>query len=129
MSESKVNWYEDKVMARVEGASKEMLTRLAFQGESHAKANIQANNQIDTGFMLNSVYGKGPMGSHYGQTGAPIKPGQEKAGEAAAEKGAAVIHASARYAVYQEIRKSFLYRALEQLKADFPGIVKEVEIK
>jgi hypothetical protein len=124
-----INWYEEEVRLIVQDASDAILTALAFQGEAYAKVHVQENGQIDTGFMLNSIYGFGPEGDRraaaLGEALAkavkdfapPIKPEDERGGG---------IHAAAEYAIYQEMKNSFLYRALEDLVKITPNIVIEV---
>jgi len=128
MAEAEINWYEEDVVLAVERASDEFLTQLAFQGEALAKVNIQANGQIDTGFMLNSTYGMGPNGSHRGEAQGAAYAAAAFAGEAKGmapaptlEDGQAGLHAAAEYAIYQEMRQSFLYKAVEALQEQAGG--------
>lgn len=51
-----INWYGDRVAARVRSAQRQFIRAVALQVEGQTKVNIAANNQVDTGFMLNSVY-------------------------------------------------------------------------
>jgi hypothetical protein len=129
MSEKgKVDWFANDVSLAVEGVSAEVLTALAFQGEALAKRNIQANGQIDTGFMLNSTYGIGPTADHRAQAEAEARAVAEKemAQPPDLEEGEAGIHAAAEYAVYQEMAQSFLYKALEELAGQAEGVIREV---
>jgi hypothetical protein len=48
------NW--EKVAKAIKPATAQVIRKVALDGEGHVKAQIQANNQIDTSFMLNSVY-------------------------------------------------------------------------
>jgi len=131
-----VDWYERDVLLKIEGATDEALTELAFQGEALAKVNIQANGQIDTGFMLNSVYGIGAGQDHREQVWQDGPYKSRKTGEVAThrsapqpagvERGQAAIHAAAEYAVYLELANSFLYRAVEQLQEQAGGIIEDV---
>jgi len=124
----KVDWFERDVLLKIEDTTDEALTDLAFQGEALAKVNIQANGQIDTGFMLNSTYGLGPTGDHRAQAEAEASAVAERqmAGPPSLEEGQAAIHAAAEYAVYQEMANSFLYRAVEQLQEEAGGIIEDV---
>ena len=127
---SRVDWYVDQVCLAVDGASERMLAGIAHQIEGQAKINIQVNGQIDTGFMLNSVYSVTPQESNYGLALAAARsrnPDGEMAPEQTlpAEAGAAVV-AGAEYAVFQETRRSFLYRALEQVAGEVGGVIQQV---
>ena len=123
-----VDWYEREVLLKIAGATDEALTALAFHGEALAKVNIQANGQIDTGFMLNSTYGLGPTGSHRAEAEAEAAAVAERqmAGPPSLEEDQAAIHAAAEYAIYQELANSFLYRAVEQLQEEAGGIIEDV---
>ena len=133
---SQVNWYEDEVMLALENATDELLQAAAFQLEAHTKVNIRSNGQIDTGFMLNSVYALYPDGSDtYDATHASGNY-QNRNGDSVArglaprrslEDGAgAGVAVGAEYAAYQEQQNSFLYRALEQVRDDIGGIIQQV---
>ena len=129
-----VNWYGDRVTLKVKGAKQKILDELALVGEGKAKMNIVANNQVDTGFMLNSVYavtskgvaskpsGGGTFTNRLGQTvtrrAGPVH-GKVAEGESA-------IAAAAEYAIHQEMKKSFLYRALEQIASEAGGIIERI---
>lgn len=124
---------KENLVATIQGATDRLMTAIALQTEAHAKDNIVANDQIDTGFMLNSVYTLTPeQGSSYGRTWASgkyqsKKSGrtieQERAPETALEAEAlAAVAAGANYAIYQELQNSFLYRALEQVQGDVDAL-------
>lgn len=121
----------------IEGASQELLEAMAYQTEANAKAHVVRNNQVDTGFMLNTIYTITRQGSGYGQTdknGAykSKKTGQmvqqEKAPEAKLVEGAgAATVAGASYAIFQEQRNSFLYAGLVDTQNQFERKNGEVE--
>ena len=135
MADVQVNWYGERVILRVKGANREILTRLALQGEQLAKENIQANDQIDTGFMMNTVYSVAP-GSGASPTWAPgqylDKNGRTVMRQAGAPVSVgpdeAAVGCVAEYAIHQEMANSFLYRALEQLVAESGGIISSVSL-
>ncbi len=121
----------------VAAASDDLLTRLALQVAGQTKANIVANDQVDTGFMLNTVYTLTPDGkSTYGETWESGNYLGRKTGEmeardkvfepAAPEENEALIGVAADYAVFQEIENSFLFRALEQVLGQAAEAVREV---
>lgn len=117
---------------QVMGASRQwannMITAVALQVEGQAKINVVANNQVDTGFMLNSIYTVAPERSTYRQawqTGdykgqASTAEHRELEGQMSAEPNVALVVVGAEYGLFQEIRNSFLYRALDMVSA-MPG--------
>lgn len=123
-----VEWRASELMLRVKLATAAMLTKAAFEVEAQAKVNIGNNQQIDTGFMVNTVYTVAPhaasqpagSGEYYSRveertvqkTAAPARQPAE---------GAALVGVAAEYALPQELRQSFLYRALEQVAAGKGG--------
>jgi hypothetical protein len=116
---AKVNLYTEKVVAVVEGATLEAMAALALQVQGQAEVNIQTNDQVDTGFMINSVYTVSPQGSGYAAAQAKALA-KNSAGQMAPQvqltpAAAAAIVAGAEYAIYQEMDRSFLYRALEMV--------------
>lgn len=123
----KMDWYGERVELQLSQAARDALMAIGFQVEGQTKANIVANGQVDTGFMLNSVYTVGDGSDTYGQA---ARSANSKSSEARMappvmppEDGVAVA-VGAEYAVFQEIKNSFLYRAVEQVA----GEVAEAEI-
>jgi hypothetical protein len=119
-----VNWYGKEFMLQIEAATAEMLDKAAFLVEANAKVNITNNGQVDTGFMRQSVYAVSPKGSTYNApttspTGRQAAPARQPA-----ENGA-LVGVAAEYALYQEARQSFLYRALQQVAATQGGAIVE----
>lgn len=127
-----VNWYGKDVSLQVNKASQAILDKLATLGEGLAKTNIRENDQIDTGFMMNSMAaitsdGVGdvaPSGEYPNRSGELVM--RQSVSLPAAEEGAAGIGCAAEYAIHQEMKRSFLYRALEQLRDQFGGVIEEV---
>lgn len=118
---SEVNWYGDDVALVIEGIAEEALLQMAYQIEAEAK--IEA--PVDTGFLRNSIYVHSKRastfrhqsnGDHYETIGSPP----------AAENGVVVVGAGALYAVYAEMRRSFLYVALQRMQRQFGGIIQSV---
>lgn len=124
MAQSKVNWYDNDVILRVEGATDELLAQLAFYIEGEAKVNAP----VDTGFMRNAIYSITPTGD--------TRTAAQGIASAAADRpmapqppvGAheAAVHGAAEYTIYQEMVRSFLYDALEKAQQVAPGIIQEV---
>jgi len=112
-----VEWDASKLFKAVDNDLLPMiLEQLAQQGEGQVKANINANNQIDTGFMVNSVYAVGPKSyDTYGQVERHGKKGQTPAARIKPRKDTAIVAVAAEYAIYQEAKQSFLFKMLEQL--------------
>jgi len=131
MPDATIHFRLDHVLTTVQGASERALLALALQTEGHVKVKIRDNDQVDTGFMLNSVYSVGNDTSGYSaakgiadrntksrRTGADV----DHAGDMAPERRlprdvAAAVVVGANYAIYQEVKQSFLYAgALEAAK-------------
>ena len=102
----------------------ETLDRAAAQCWGHARVNLRDTDQIDTGFMLNSGYMVSAKGSTYGETAASGAGGRERASAVRVGRHESATAFAAKYAIYQELHRSFLYRALTQTVAQFGGIVR-----
>lgn len=113
------NWKDKELLLLIEDGLNLSLDAMAAEGAGRTKQNIVANGQVDTGFMLNSVYSAGPGGSDFsgGDKSAPAQLAGVKE---------ALFGASAEYALINEIKKPFVYPAVESLAADVPGIMKKV---
>ena len=113
-----VKWNGDDLILLIQEGLNLSLDEIAAEGAGRAKQNIVRNGQVDTGFMLNSVYSVGPNSNSYS--------GGEKS-EAARRVGEneALFGASAEYALINELKKAFVYPAAESLANDTPGILKK----
>ena len=133
-----------RVLEKLDKTRPKMVARMGAQIEAHVKKNIRANGQIDTGFMLNSVYvelKEGPLrpGSQgydeaaaeansfaiSNRTGQVVSnPDERMAPRAALEQGAdGFVAVGAGYAIFQEEKLSFLYVGAQDAADDFEGIV------
>lgn len=133
MTDVEQRWYTRDVLLKLDRFTAELLTAAGFQIEGLAKANIVANDQIDTGFMLNSVYSVAPGKDSYSAAlsaaqarnpAAVMGPRQQPPDEKTA-----VVAVGASYAVYDEKRNSFLYRAVEQFVKMAGGVIETVARK
>lgn len=122
---SKVDWYGKDLVLLIENAGDELLTQAAFQAEALAKSG---DVPVDTGFMRNAIYGTGPNGSHRDAAAAQAlsAANRELAPELALQKHEAGLHGAAGYTLFQELRKGFLYHAVEQLRGQIGGIIHQV---
>lgn len=137
MAKGRLTWNKAQVMLTVEKATAASIDTMALRVESEAKQNIVSNNQVDTGFMLNTVYRVSELGNSYPAT----KPDgtyswhppkhDGRSGDAERRKVPqadlpgeflALVACGAEYAIYQELKQSFLYLALVQVAGD-PGAV------
>jgi len=128
----KVNWYDKNVLMVMEDAMDDILTSVAFQVEGHAKVDAP----VDTGFMRNAIYTiEADSKSHYNETdpngeytskNTGEKSLRVKAPEEPPKDHTAIVHAAASYTIYQEMKKSFLYKALKTVKREVGGIIKIV---
>ena len=116
----------DHVMMRVEGATDEALHAIALQVEGVTKRNIVTNDQIDTGFMLNSVYTESQDGSTFRSTweGPPGKKARKV--RLPTWFSVAAVHVSAVYAIFQEMMEPFLRPAAQEVAGQVKGIAESV---
>lgn len=134
-----VTLYLDHVKATVEDATDEVLALFAYRVAEGAQLNIRENDQIDTGFMVNSVYVIEKGGNGYemarskaeGQTQGRDGRAVDHSGDMAPEEqlpadAAAGVVVAAIYAIYQEAAKPFLYPAAEHAAAEFGGEAERV---
>ncbi len=116
----------DHVEMRVKNATEEALHALALEVEGHAKVNIVVNDQVDTGFMLNSVYVESQRGSTFGGTW----PGDEKTKaprfRLPNRYAATAVIVGAVYAIYQEVLMPFLRPAGQTVMNRVKGIMEPV---
>lgn len=132
MAANGVTWYGDKILAEVQVAKNAIIDEIAFQIEAETKRNIIENNQVDTGFMLNSVYTVTSGGSTFSQARSSAKAQNPKAlmgTEATAPEGGAVVAVGAEYAIHQETRRAFLYPAGESVARQAGGIITKNQLK
>lgn len=131
----KVKFYIDHVLVRVNSRSEEFLEAVALQIQAQTKVNIQQNGQIDVGFMLNSTYTVSRRGDTYSaanQSGRFVDSKGQSVSRKLAPKASLPRHAMAAtvvgagYAIYQEVRKSFLYAAGERVAGQIRGSVEAV---
>jgi len=132
-SSGEVFWYGEELMLEVDRLTREGIEALAFVIEGYIKANILANDQVDTGFMLNTVYAVTPSGSGYT---AAWQSGQytDKAGGAVPRQIApeaalppeydALVAVGADYALFQEFQKPFIFPAFLRAAAEAEGVLK-----
>ncbi|KKM85967.1 hypothetical protein LCGC14_1283740 [marine sediment metagenome] len=104
---------------------KKTVDKIALQIEGRTKIMIVSNGQIDTGFMLNSVYSILSSGhSSYFQTWpSGMYSGQPRSKEPQRSLGpraVAAVGVSASYALWQELKKSFLFASAQSMTS--PGI-------
>lgn len=117
----KVDMHLDRVMLKIENATDRTLHKAALQMEFYSKLNINFNNQIKTGFMLNSVYVEGPRGSTFSKTRNPTKEGIKAPRHYPPRNQVAVV-VGAVYAIYQEFIQPFIRPAAQTVADQFGGI-------
>jgi hypothetical protein len=135
-NKSRVQWNNKAVLVRVGRTADKICVAIAHQIEGQAKANIASNDQIDTGFMLNSVHTVTPAGGTYDQTQPSGKYNSRRTGKEVdrtrAEQislppnASAAVAVAADYAIHQEVQNSFLYRAAEQVASQVGATVEQV---
>lgn len=113
-----VTWNGEALLLMIQEGLNLSLDQIAAEGAGRTKQNIVRNGQVDTGFMLNSVYSVGPNSNTF-------SGGQKSEAARSAGEGEALFGASAEYALINELRKPFVYPAAESLAKDVPGIMKQ----
>lgn len=138
---SRTEWRGDDLILILEGVAAEALLSSALIVEGAAKQNIVKNDQIDTGFLLNSVYTVAPTKSNYDEaeasaTGKVTAEGKKRVHlvgkrksrkknkwvnvtgrmlpqEPLPNENTALVAVGAEYGIFQELKNSFLFKALE----------------
>ena len=123
---AKVTVDHDHVKLRVKGATEKALDKIALEVEGHAKINITVNDQVDTGFMLNSVYVESQRGSTFGKTWEGDEKTKAPRLKLPRRYGSAAIVVGAVYAIYQEVLNSFLRTAGASVMSRVKGIVEPI---
>jgi hypothetical protein len=124
-----IKMYLDHVEVTVEEASEEVLKQLALRIVERTQLNIRENDQIDTGFMVNSTYPiwKDGSGFEEAQAEASAKaPDREMINEPLEAEASAGVVVGANYAIYQENLQPFLYPASEAAAAEFGGEAEKI---
>ena len=118
-----VLWYDNQVSLVIQDKSIEALAALAVEIEAQAKINIVDNDQVDTGFMLNSIYWKvGPKNTYESTWGSGTYDGEsgpeqsrERAPQADLGNADGYVAVGAEYAIYQELQDPYLMPALQAI--------------
>lgn len=128
---SVVKWYGQRVRGEIAGATDAAIRKIAFDIEARTKLAITDNQQIDTGFMRMSVYSllKGGVyrnvKSSMRTNRLGVKMPREAANPPPLNDSDAIVGVGAVYAVYQEVRRSFLRVSFESAVKAAGGTVKD----
>ena len=123
-----VNWYRNRVVAKLKNSDEKILDQLAFQTLGQARINIRENRQIDTGFMTNSGFVVSAQRNTYLQS---LASATARADRPMAEQPSvntkieSAVAFGAHYSIFQEMRRSFLYQAVQDVSKSFGAIVSE----
>lgn len=112
------------------GVLSQVVRKTAFDGQANIQAQIRSNNQIDTGFMLNSVYVKTGQESTYtgGEHALPEV-------EAPPDEQTAYIGVAAYYGMYQNYgtrfqpARPFFEPGIEATRPGFEAAIGAIEDK
>ena len=132
----KVTIYRDDVMAAVGSVKRASMKDIALAAQAEARRNIERNKQIDTRFLLNSIYAIWRDGDTYNDTWptgryySSKRRNQRLRREVAARIGLppgvdATVASAAPYAIYPESDRSFLYAAVQQILSAVDQIVSQ----
>lgn len=137
--EYEVKSYLEQVITQIEDANIEAVRKIVLRVQERTQMNIRANDQIDTGFMVNSVYVVLPDGSDYqmaartadnmtiNRAGESVDHAGDIAPEIELQDDAnGAVACAANYAIFQEQRKAFLAPAAEQTAAELGGEIVKV---
>jgi hypothetical protein len=130
MTRAKVDLHLDHVRIRVKDATEEGLHALGLQVEGITKRNITVNDQVDTGFLLNSIYVESKKGSTFAQTWSS-RPGASQTTKAdrvvlTGEFAEVAVHVSAIYAIFQEMKNAFLRPAANEAAQQVGAVMEPV---
>jgi hypothetical protein len=124
MANFDLQWRGREIKSQADRARKMIAAKSAFDIEAGTKANITRNNQVDTGFMRNSVYTVTAAGDTGGtksgrytssKTGKVVK--RETARPKSPRDSDAVVGVGALYAVWVERWRAFLMPAVDAVKS------------
>jgi len=121
-----VRWYSREFQAAMDRVETETLDRAAAQCLGHARVNIRNNGQIDTGFMVNSGYMVSAKNDTYGQVAGSGAGGRTKAPQVSVRPAESATAFAAEYSIYQEMHRTFLYKALGQTVRELGGTITAV---
>lgn len=126
-----INFFVEEVILLVEKVVADGLANVALEIQGQAVLNIRSNNQIDTGFMMNSGYVVAKNGTdtysklqssgvYSGKSGDNLR--RELADRADLPEGVeALVAFGANYAIYQEAAKPFLFKAATEIAGKVDG--------
>lgn len=126
MAQYEITWNGEEVKKLIIDITTEAMTQFALAVESQAKQNVVANDQVDTGFMLNSIWSRSPNHSTYAAISPPDGVVRDLAQEEELGDSLAIVGAAALYAIYQESKKPFIWSALTTITPRFGRIIEEI---
>ena len=143
-SEVQIELHLDHVKIELEKATDEVLKQLSLRVVERTQLNIRQNDQIDTGFMVNSIYpifeggdgyieakNQATARTHSSKTGRRVdQSGKMAPRQSLPQDASAGVVVGANYTIYQEAANPFLYPAAQAAAREFGGeaeaIYKEV---
>ena len=126
-----------QIAQQFDEAISQVVRKTAFDLQGNMQAQIRANRQVDTGFMVNSVYVRTRDESTYSASGEPIKKGQQKLPEVEAplDNKTAYVGVGAAYGFWQNYgthkipARPFLEPAIETTKPSFETALERIDSK
>ncbi len=130
-----VRWHGDEVRRKLRAALEDLQEEILLGIAKQSEENVIGNNQIDTGHMKQSFYIVSPRQNTYRLTHPPgiywgvksrafVK--RERAPEITPAPGTSIVANSAPYALYPELRQSFMFIAALQVRKEMRNMVKIV---
>lgn len=123
------------ITEKLDKAISQVIRKTAFDGQGNIQRRIQANGQVDTGFMLNSVYVKTNESSTYGQSGVGPPKGASLNAEIAAppdDKTAYIVGGASytpfpNYGTVHQAAKPFWEPGIEDTRPGFEAAMSKLE--
>ncbi len=125
------------IVKELDQAQSDVVRRTAFQLQAAMQTKIRANGQIDTGFMVNSVYTRTYTDSTYSGIGAPthkhVAPFEQV--ERPPDDKTAYVAVAARYGFWQNYgthkmaARPFLEPSVDLVRPDFEAALAAIETK
>jgi len=117
-----------QIAKQLDKALSQVVKTTAFKAQANIQSQIQANGQVDTGFMLNSVYTVTSDGSTYsgGEHALPEV-------EAPPDDKTAYVAVGASYAIFQDMgtrfipARPFFEPGIDATRSDFEAALSAVE--
>lgn len=124
-----------KIAEEFDRLQSEVVAKTCLDLEAAEKAQIRANGQIDTGFMVNSVYSRTSQSSTYSVIGSPSKGAALPQVDAPPNNKTGYVGVAASYGFWQNYgthtqpARPFVEPAIETVRPGFEAALGAIETK